>query len=303
MIQTAAVLGGGAVARALLEALPAAGVRVLASWHRGSGLEPPPLRDVDVVLLAVSDQAVASVCRRLEVGGAQLVAHLAGALGLSPLRSARLKGARTGSLHPLRAFTRGEVHDFRGAGAGIIGSDLSASADLAALAARLGMVPLMTGSGSRALYHAAAVLAAGGQVALFAEAVRAFRKATGANEPEARAALLPLALGALEKLRREPPEAVVTGPATRGDQATIAAHRRSLPRDLLELYDQLTAVALRLRTHPAEGSQAGAPASRSSRRRRPRPGAARPSASSRSPARRGSRRGPPRHARGPRPRR
>ena len=303
MIQTAAVLGGGAVARALLEALPAAGVRVLASWQRGSGLEPPPLRDVDVVLLAVSDHAVASVCRRLEVGGAQLVAHLAGALGLSTLRSARLKGARTGSVHPLRAFVRGEVHDFRGAAAGIIGSDLSASADLAALAARLGMVPLMTEGGSRALYHAAAVLAAGGQVALFAEALRAFRKATGASEPEGRAALLPLALGALEKLRREPPEAVITGPATRGDEATIAAHRRALPRDLLKLYDELTAAARRLRTRPAEASPGAGPTSRSSHRDRPPPATARPSASSRSPARRGSRRGPPRHARGPRPRR
>ena len=303
MIQTAAVLGGGAVARALLEALPAAGVRVLASWNRGSGLEPPPLRDVDVVLLAVSDHAIASVCRRLEVGGTQLVAHLAGAVGLSPLRSARLKGARTGSVHPLRAFVRGEVHDFHGATAGIMGSDLSASADLAALASRLGMVPLMTTTGSRALYHAAAVLAAGGQVALFAEAVRAFRKATGASEAEARAALLPLALGALEKLRREPPEAIITGPATRGDLATIAAHRRALPRDLLALYDQLTAVAQRLKTRPEEAPRAEDPKSRSSHPRRPRPARGLPSASSRSPARRDPRREPPRRGRGPRPRR
>src|SRR5207248_40295 len=91
MIETAAVLGAGAVARALLQALPVAGVRVLASWHRRSGLEPPPLRDVDVVLLAVSDQAVSEVCGRLEVGPGQLVAHLAGALGLSPLAAARRK--------------------------------------------------------------------------------------------------------------------------------------------------------------------------------------------------------------------
>ena len=61
MIETAAVLGGGAVARAFLEALPGAGVRVLASWHRRSGLQPPPLRDVDVVLLAVADAAIAEV--------------------------------------------------------------------------------------------------------------------------------------------------------------------------------------------------------------------------------------------------
>src|SRR5439155_325338 len=104
----------------------------------------------------------------------QLVAHLAGAHGLGPLRSARRKGARTGTLHPLRAFASGEAQDFRGAAAGISGSDISALADLADVAGRLGMEPLPAGERSRALYHAAAVLAAGGQVALFSEAVRAF---------------------------------------------------------------------------------------------------------------------------------
>ncbi len=301
MIGTAAVLGGGAVARALLEALPEAGVRVLASWQRRSGLEPPPLRDVDLVLLAVSDQAVAEVCRRLDIGPGQLVVHLAGALGLDVLRSARRKGARTGSLHPLRAFTRGESEGFRGAAAGIAGSDGMASADLSELAVRLGMTPLPTAGRARALYHAAAVLAAGAQVALFAEAVRAFRKATGAKEPEARAALLPLALSALEKLRRESPAEAITGPAARGDLDTIAAHRRALPRDLLLLYDELTRVSLALRRPRAEAPQEPAPGNRSSRRRRPPPRAGRPAASSRSRARYDPRPAPP--PRGPSPRR
>ena len=301
MIGTAAVLGGGAVARALLDALPEVGVRVLASWQRRSGLEPPPLRDVDLVLLAVSDQAVADVCQRVDVGPGQLVVHLAGALGLGALRSARRKGARTGSFHPLRAFTRGEPKGFRGATAGIAGSDATASADLSELAVRLGMTPLPTAGRARALYHAAAVLAAGAQVALFAEAVRAFRKATGAEEPEARAALLPLALSALEKLRREPPAEAITGPAARGDLDTIAAHRRALPRDLLVLYDELTRVSLALRRPRAEALRGPAPGNRSSRRRRPPPRAERPAASSRSLARYDPRPAPP--PRGPSPRR
>jgi predicted short-subunit dehydrogenase-like oxidoreductase (DUF2520 family) len=301
MIETAAVLGGGAVARALLEALPKAGVRVLASWHRRSGLQPPPLRDIDLVLLAVADGAVGEVCRRLEVGEGQLVAHLGGALGLSALATARRKGARTGSLHPLRAFTRGEAQGFGGFAAGISGSDPSALADLSKLAIRLGMVPLLAPERSRPLYHAAAVLAAGGQVALFAEATRLFSTALRVPEPEARAALLPLTLGALEKLRREPPAAAITGPAARGDLATIEAHRSVLPPDLLPLYDQVTRVALRLRTPQAPASRAPDPESRSSRPRRPPRPAARPAASSRSPTPRDPRRAPPR--RGPAPRR
>jgi predicted short-subunit dehydrogenase-like oxidoreductase (DUF2520 family) len=237
------------------------------------------------------------------------VAHLAGALGMASLAPARRKGARTGSLHPLRAFPSGEPGRFSGAAAGIAGSDASARRDLATLARRLGMRPLATGKGSRALYHAAAVLAAGAQVALFSEAVRAFRKATGTGEREARAALLPLALGALEKLRERTPAAALTGPAARGDLATIRAHRAALPMDLLELYDRLTAVALNLRkpsrtvlrTRPAAGSPGSAPVSRSSHPRRPPPPGAPPSASSRSRGRYGRRRAPP--PRGPAPRR
>src|SRR5207302_117759 len=159
---------------ALLEELPRSGVKVLAAWTQSSGLAPPPLMDVDVVLLAVSDSAVAPLAARLEVGPAQLVAHLAGALGLDVLQAARKKGARIG------------------------------------------------------------------------EAIRAFRKATGASESAARAALLPLALGALEKLKGQTAAEALTGPAARGDLETIAAHRSALPKDLLPLYDHLTNVMLRL---------------------------------------------------------
>jgi len=245
-LKTAAVLGSGAVGSALLEELPRSGVRVLAAWTQSSGLAPPPLTDVDVVLLAVSDSAVAPLAARLEVGPAQLVAHLAGALELNVLKAARKKGARVGSIHPLRAFVRGRRQDFHGAAAGISGSDATAREQLKGLARALGMMPLETTDRSRALYHAAAVLAAGSQVALFAEAIRVFRKATGAAEPAARAALLPLALGALEKLKGQTAAEALTGPAARGDLDTIAAHRSTLPKDLLPLYDHLTNVMLRL---------------------------------------------------------
>ena len=264
-LRTAAVLGAGAVGSALLKELPHAGLKVLSAWTRSSGLEPPPLLDVDVVLIAVPDLAVAPLCARLEVGPGQLVAHLAGALGLAPLAAARRKGARTGSLHPLRAFVRGQRQDYDGAAAGISGSDATARDQLAQLAGRLGMMPVATGDRTRALYHAAAVLAAGGQVALFSEAMRAFRKATGASEPAARSALLPLTLGALEKLRSLPAADALTGPAVRGDLQTISAHRKALPKDLLQLYDALTAIMLRLGKPRPE-----ALASKHSGRQRPR---------------------------------
>jgi len=215
-LKTAAVIGAsGRVGSALVRELPHAGVRIV------------PAAQADVVLLAVPDRAVAEVAASLRPRRDQLIAHLAGALSLEALAPAR----RRGSMHPLRAFTKGD--DFRGAAAGIAGSDAIARAQLSQLARRLGMRPLSAPERSRALYHAAAVLAAGAQVALFAEAVRAFRLATGATAAKARAALLPLAIGALTK-------GSVTGPAVRGDRDTISAHRKALPRDLLPLYDLLT---------------------------------------------------------------
>jgi len=243
---SAAVLGSGAVGTALLEELPKCGVRVVAAWTRSSGLMPPPLAGADVVFLAVPDAAVARLCRKLEPKRGQLVVHLAGALSLNALAAAKREGARVGSIHPLRALVRGRSQDFRGAFTAVAGSDEEAREQLSDLARRLGMTPLLIADRSRPLYHAAAVLAAGGQVALFAEAVRAFRLAAGTSEEEARSALLPLALGALEKLRVMPAAEALTGPVARGDRATIAAHRKALPKDLLRLYDDLTRASERI---------------------------------------------------------
>lgn len=233
-----AVLGAGAVAQALWRELPGQIVK----WRRPGKL--PALDQVAVVLLAVSDGALEEVVARLEVRPGQVVAHLAGALGLGPLKAALARGARTGSIHPLRAFVRGKPASFRGAAAGITGSDARARAILSALARKLGMKPLPVPGAARALYHAAAVLAAGAEVALFSEAVRAFQAASGVTESAARAALLPLTLQALGKLAFAPAPSVITGPAVRGDAATVVAHRAALPADLLPLYDALTKISV-----------------------------------------------------------
>jgi predicted short-subunit dehydrogenase-like oxidoreductase (DUF2520 family) len=239
------VLGNGAVGSALLRELPKTGVEIVARWTRSSRKPLPDLARAQVVFLAVKDAAVEELCRQLPVARGQLVVHLAGSLPLSSLDAAKVRGARTGSLHPLRAVLAGD--DFRGAASGISASSASGREQLAGLARRLGMTPLFIPDRTRALYHASAVLAAGAQVALFSEAVRAFRQATRSSEPEARAALLPLALGALGKLRELPAAKAITGPAARGDLRTIDANRAALPKEMLALYDELTRIALALR--------------------------------------------------------
>lgn len=343
--RTVAVLGGGAMGSSLVPSLRRANLRVVAAWSRNphpgqwrSGPFPRALREAQLVFLAVADAAVAELCERLAaerlLGPGQLVAHLAGTLPLSALDPARRAGARTGSLHPLRAVVaNGPPDALKGAAASVAGSDDEARAILEAVAHALGMTPLVVDDRSRALYHASAVLAGGAQVALFSEAVRAFQIATQTPEPEARAALLPLALGALNALFGRTPAAAVTGPVVRGDAETVAAHRAALARaggDLLELYDALARTSLRLareaerapgealaRVEAALGGTAPSPAApdlstrdaaldpatRSSTPRRPKPAAELPAASSRSSAPRGRPRERPPRGRATRKRR
>lgn len=347
--RTVAVLGGGAMGSALVPSLRRANLRVVAAWSRSphpgqwrSGPLPRALREAELIFLAVADSAVAEVCAQLAterlLAPGQVVAHLAGTLPLSVLDPALRAGAHTGSLHPLRAVVlNGPPDALKGATASIAGSDETARSVLAAVAHALGLSPLVVDDRRRALYHAAAVLAGGAQVALFAEAVRAFQLATGAEEPEARATLLPLSLGALNALFGRPPSAAVTGPVPRGDAETVAAHRAALQAAdpaLLPLYDALGTAALHLARQGQRASdealarvaaaltgvpapaalpvpaasipsaaRAQAPATRSSTPRRPKPTAERPAASSRSSAPRGRPRAPPPRVRAPRKRR
>jgi predicted short-subunit dehydrogenase-like oxidoreductase (DUF2520 family) len=315
--RSAAVLGGGALGSALVPALVAAKIPVALAWDRAR--KPSPwsndlhrVRHAELVLLAVSDGAVAEVCRLAapSVGPGQLVAHCAGALDLEALRSAGRRGAQIGSLHPLRAVPPGSGPGIlRGAAAGIAGDESETRERLSAVARALGMTPVEV-CGSRPLYHAAAVLAAGATVALIARAIEAFRAATGASEETARRALLPLAIGALSTLEERTPSQALTGPIARGDARTVTAHRAALPRDLLPLYDELARAALRLapsstierllRKRPSAASPVPGRGSRSSPRYRPRPSEARPSASSRSPAPRARPPSPPPPAPAPR---
>ena len=315
--RTAAVLGGGAVGQVLVSALRSAGIRVALAWNRteqrGWNAELSGVTATDLIFLTVADGAVEALCRRIAglLRPGQLVVHCAGALSLDVLASAREAGARTGSLHPLRAIPRGSgAAILRGAAAGIAASDASAREALNELTRSLGMSPIPVSGEARPLYHAAAVLSAAGQVALFSRAVKVFQDATGAPEPLARSALLPLAQGALAQLTQHEPAQVLTGPAARGDAATVAAHRAAVDEKTLPLYDELTRAMLELRpsseieavlrTRPVAARSAADRGSRSSRPRPPPPRAALPSASSRSPTRRAPPSARPRRGRAPR---
>ena len=83
--------------------------------------------------------------------------------------------------------------------------------------------------GSKAAYHAAAVLAAGGLVALL-DAIVELGRVAGLDEAGAMAIYGPLIDGTLANARALGVDAALTGPITRGDTGTLARPPRRAAR-------------------------------------------------------------------------
>lgn len=232
-MQRLGIVGAGRLGRSVAIYAARAGLDV-GVVHRGQPV--PAWGPDDVVLLAVPDRALGEVAAAIGVG--PLVVHLSGATDLEPLAP----HARRASLHPLMTFPGPEVAlpDPTVVHAAIDGVDAEARAGAWALAAALGFRPFAAPP-DRALYHAAAVIAGNHATVLLAEAGRVLA-AAGLDAGEARRVLLPLAVASLENAVADP-AAALTGPAARGDEATLARHRAALVRaglaDGLPAYDAL----------------------------------------------------------------
>ena len=116
------------------------------------------------------------------------------------------------------------VPTLRGVPAAIDGDD-RARACAARIAGDLGMTSIRI-HGDRRLYHAAAVLAGNFATVLLADAARVLSAAGIEGETPARA-LAPLAIASLRNAAADP-VAALTGPAARGDRATVEAHTAAL---------------------------------------------------------------------------
>ena len=101
----------------------------------------------------------------------------------------------------------------------------------------------------KALYHAAALIAAGHTVALFDTAAGLLARC-GLSEKESRRVLLPLLASTLENLSRSTPEHALTGSFARGDASTVRKHLAALREagdaEALLVYALLGARSLRL---------------------------------------------------------
>ena len=194
----------------------------------------PHCEGVDLVLLCVPDDAIELVSNALEVPASTVVAHVAGSRGLEVLR----RHSRVGSLHPLLTMPNARVgaERLRG-GVYCVNGDEVLNEVVTSLEGRR----IEVTQDRRALYHATAASAANHLVALMAQVQSLAQSA----QLELRD-FLPLAHQALEDVANLGPRGALTGPAARGDAATLEAHLRALPDDERATYGALAHRAQRL---------------------------------------------------------
>ena len=232
---TVRVIGAGRAGRSFAKAIDD-----LVDWDvidmRGRGLAIDAAADVDLVVIATPDAVVADVAAAIRPGRA-VVAHVAGSLGLDVLAP----HDRRAALHPLMSLPDAEIGAER-----LTGGWFAVAGDplVADLATALGGRTFEIADDDRALYHAAAAVASNHLVALLGHAQR-----LGASVGVPADALLALALGSAENAVALGPAAALTGPAARGDEATLVAHREAIgrraPRELAA-YEAMLAEARRL---------------------------------------------------------
>jgi predicted short-subunit dehydrogenase-like oxidoreductase (DUF2520 family) len=186
------------------------------------------LDEVELVILAVPDDAIPSLAGSLRLYSGQAMIHTSGALGAEVLEPAMAAGTQVGAFHPLVAFADTElaVAALHGATVAIEGDDQLAEL-LAAMAEAIGAQAVRLAPGTKSAYHAAAVLAAGGFVALL-DAIAELGRVAGLDEAGSLAIYGRLAEQTLANARALGVARALTGPMTRGDVGTLERHLATL---------------------------------------------------------------------------
>jgi predicted short-subunit dehydrogenase-like oxidoreductase (DUF2520 family) len=138
-------------------------------------------------------------------------------------------------MHPLQSFSGVGVPPLEGKVFAVEG-DAAAVQTARKIARALGGSPMRIAGVKKILYHAAAALAAG-HVLTLEEAATQLLLSLGMKRSEAVRALLPLTRQVLDNFERVGPSAAWTGPLSRRDYKTVAAHIRAL-RDSREEFAQ-----------------------------------------------------------------
>jgi predicted short-subunit dehydrogenase-like oxidoreductase (DUF2520 family) len=225
-----AIVGTGRAGTSFAIALRDAGHEVELRHHDERGRWDA----VELVLLCVPDDAITAVANDIPESSHYVVAHVAGSRTLEVLA----RHARTGSMHPLVAMPSGEVGARR-----LVGATYCVSGDdlVRHVVASLQGRAITLSDEQRTLYHATATVASNHVVALLGQ-VQRLAQLAGLSLDD----FLSLSRQSIDDVAALGPESALTGPASRGDVATIDAHLHALPDEERATYVALANAAFEL---------------------------------------------------------
>jgi len=252
------------VARRASEAQKAAGM-VLRNTEPVQALgarDLAKLAPTDLTLISTPDDAIEEMSQKLAAlehsradlkpgkTRGRIALHTSGALSSVVLAPLAEVGFHTGSLHPLVSVSdpRSGAKDLRGAFYCVEGDKL-ATRVARRIVEDLGGKSFSIAPASKALYHAAALTAAGHLTALIDLAMEML-VSCGLSRQAAQEVLMPLVKSAVNNLKDSPPEKALTGTFARGDVATVERHLEALlvkgPAEALAVYKLLGLRSLQL---------------------------------------------------------
>jgi predicted short-subunit dehydrogenase-like oxidoreductase (DUF2520 family) len=224
------VVGLGRAGGSFAEALRDAGWRLDGVFGRGMALDDAAV-DVDLVIIATPDRAIAEVAGAIGPVAKTAIMHLSGACGLDQLAP----HTRRASVHALMTlpYVRTGAARLRGGWFATAGDPIAAE-----LVSALDGRAFVVADDQRALYHAAASVASNHLVVLLGQVERL---AAGAGVPFA--AFFPLIRASVDNVEALGAARALTGPAARGDDETIERHLRALDESERPLYRVLSNAA------------------------------------------------------------
>ncbi|SAK84578.1 coenzyme F420-dependent NADP oxidoreductase [Caballeronia pedi] len=211
------------------------------------------MQPADIWLLSVPDMRIADVAQTLarnrKDDAPSIAVHCSGALDTDTLAPLRAIGWNVASAHPMLSFANPgtAVFQFEGTPVGLEG-DRAARAAWSEILAAIGARCFDIEPGSKALYHAAAVVASNFLPILAAMSVEMWQ-AAGIPQPLIEDMMHTLSRNAAANIVALGPKDALTGPAARGDRAVVEAQSQAIGEwDAVsrEAYDALSTLATRL---------------------------------------------------------
>ncbi len=188
------------------------------------------LKPADVYIIAVADDAIASVSKKLSLKN-NLVVHTSGSVDMSAL----VGDFRKGVFYPLQTFTKGAIVDFSTIPICLESESNEDLLVLEKLASSISNEVYFINSEQRENLHVAAVF-----VNNFTNHLYHIGQQICDQNNVPFEILKPLIQETASKIEKVTPLEAQTGPAKRKDAQTITRHMHQLPKKYKEIYDLIT---------------------------------------------------------------